>query len=172
LSQCTSECLRITGRKQIEQHCTLGAAPRQQQFFWGSGSVRISEGTLARRWRHPFDKLRASSECSGSSGEAKDLRYHAVCHGRSLAPLVNTQALRDDSLCDSEVQTDLLPLFCKFFAEPNDQMSVLVKHPAPVLTCALRPFCCTLRRHMHRTPTSEQWSTRQFPAQHWFYFPS
>ena len=44
---------------------------------------------FARRWRHP--------ERSRSSGGAKDLRYDAVCHGRSLGPLVKTRALRDDA---------------------------------------------------------------------------
>ncbi len=38
-----------------------------------NGSVLDSDGVLARRRRHPFDKHRASSERSRSSGGAKDL---------------------------------------------------------------------------------------------------
>jgi hypothetical protein len=67
----------------------------------GSRSFEIYKGVFVRRWRHP--------ERSRFSGEAKDLRYHAACRGRSLGPLVKTRALRDDSLRDSEIQTDPLP---------------------------------------------------------------
>jgi len=34
--------------------------------------------------------------------ERRISRYDAVCHGRSLGPLVKTRALRDDALRDSE----------------------------------------------------------------------
>jgi len=39
----------------------------------GSTSAGNSDGIFARGWRHPFDKLGASSERSRSSGGAKDL---------------------------------------------------------------------------------------------------
>ncbi len=34
--------------------------------------------------------------------ERRIFRCDAVCHGRSLGPLVRTRALRDDALCDSK----------------------------------------------------------------------
>src|ERR1700683_1360498 len=59
-------------------------------------AARLSRGPLlALRWHHP--------KRSRFSGGANDPRYDAVCHGRSLGPLVKTRALRDDALRDSEL---------------------------------------------------------------------
>jgi hypothetical protein len=45
--------------------------------------------------------LQAGDEPALSRAEGIS-RYDAVCHGRSLGPLVKTRALRDDALSDSK----------------------------------------------------------------------
>ncbi len=40
--------------------------------------------------------------------ERRISRYDALCHGRSLGPLVKTRALRDDSLVQFELQAEPL----------------------------------------------------------------
>src|ERR1700683_1343477 len=45
----------------------------------------------------------ASSCVAVLQAERRIPRHDAVCHGRSLGPLVKTRALRDDALRDSEL---------------------------------------------------------------------
>ncbi len=77
---------------------------------------------------------------------AKDLRYDAVCHGRSLGPLVETRALRDDAF--NYYQTEVLAARRFLVCEPYVSRSCALLDARVLCLCqekqvprAERPRC-------------------------------